>query len=253
MLTLQGVCAGYGAQEVVHDFSFSFEEGMNYCVMGPNGCGKTTLLRSVAGLIPHRGEIRVNGKEVARMKRRELAAHIAVMSQLHEVSFPYTVYDTVMMGRYRYASALIRPDGKDRESVERCLAVTGLTGLRDRPVDRLSGGQRQRVFLAHTLAQDPEIILLDEPTNHLDIRHQIELIDFLKRWSADGKHSVIGVFHDINLGLRFSENVLFMDDGRLLRHGQFSQVADRAFLTELFGIDIASYMTDTLEKWKHVD
>ena len=252
MLTLEHVCAGYGAREVVHDVSYTFESGRNYCIMGPNGCGKTTLLRAMSALIPHRGRIGLMGHEISRMKRRELAAHLAIMSQLHEVSFPYTVYDTVMMGRYRFSSGLSRRDGRDRASVERCLEITGLTQLRDRPVDQLSGGQRQRVFLAHALAQDPDLILLDEPTNHLDIRHQIELIDFLKEWSGDGKHSVIGVFHDVNLGLRFSEDVLFMKDGRLERAGKFSDCADRDFLTGLFGVDIAAYMTDTLQKWKEV-
>ena len=145
-----------------------------------------------------------------------------------------------------------QPSAEDREMVERCLQSVRLDGLRDRRIDELSGGQRQRVFLAQALAQDPEVILLDEPTNHLDVRHQVELIDYLHRWSADGRHSVIGVLHDINLALRLTENAVFMRDGRIERAGRFEQIADAAFLRDVYETDIAGYMRDSFEKWRHV-
>ena len=156
------------------------------------------------------------------MKRRDLATRVAVMSQINNVYFSYTVYDTVMLGRYQHMKGRLfgHPSASDKAVVEKCLASTGLLQHRDRQIDELSGGQRQRVFLAHALAQDPEIILLDEPTNHLDVRHQVELIDYLHDWTADGKHSVIGVFHDVNLALRLTDNVLFMREGRIVRQGE---------------------------------
>ena len=214
MLELKNVSAGYGGTDVLHDISCAFPQGGSYCVLGPNGCGKTTLLRAMSGLIPHKGQVLLDGQEITGMKRGVLASRIAVMSQINSVYFPYTVYDTVMLGRYQHMRGRLfgGPSQQDREAVERSLASTGLTEFRHRTLDALSGGQRQRVFLAHIIAQNPEIILLDEPTNHLDVRHQVELVDYLRQWSSDGHHTVIGVLHDVNLALRISRNALFMKE-----------------------------------------
>lgn len=254
MLSLRDVRAGYGEREVLHGITIDFATGQNYCILGPNGCGKTTLIRAIAALIPSSGEVLLDGAPIRKMKRREIAARIAVMSQVTQVYFPFTVYDTVMLGRYQHMSGKLfgRPSSEDRDMVERCLQSVRLDALRDRRIDELSGGQRQRVFLAQALAQDPEVILLDEPTNHLDVRHQVELIDYLHRWSADRRHAVIGVLHDINLALRLTENAVFMKDGRIERAGAFDEIADAAFLRDVYETDIAGYMRDSFEKWRNV-
>ena len=254
MLELKNVCAGYGDTEVLHDVSCAFSEGGCRCVLGPNGCGKTTLLRVMAGLIPHRGQVLLDGRDIAGMKRRELASRVALMSQINTVYFPYTVYDTVMLGRYQHIRGTLfsRPSKEDHNAVERCLEFTGLTDLRRRMLNELSGGQRQRVFLAHAIAQDPQTLLLDEPTNHLDVKHQVELIDYLHHWCEDGKHSVIGVMHDINLALRLSRNVLFMRDGRIVREGVFSEIADSDFLRSVYDMDLLAYMKESSELWREV-
>jgi iron complex transport system ATP-binding protein len=254
MLTLSHVFAGYNGLAVVHDVSATFETGKNYCLLGPNGCGKTTLLRAMAGMIDAKGEIRIDGKSVCGMRRRDIAAKIAVMSQITTLYFPYSVYETVMLGRYQHMRRTLfgQASERDRAVVRRCLDSTGLWDLRDRQIDRLSGGQRQRVFLAQALAQEPDLILLDEPTNHLDVKHQIDLIDALHEWTAGGTHSVIGVFHDINLALRLSENMLFMKDGVLVGNGTFSELASRAFLREVYDMDVAGFMRESLGKWADV-
>lgn len=254
MLKLKNVRAGYNGREVLHGITFDFQSGQNYCILGPNGCGKTTLVRAIAALIPSTGEIELDGRSIRKMKRRDIAAKIAVMSQVTSVYFPFSVYDTVMLGRYQHMSGRVfgQPTREDREMVEQCLRTVRLDQLRDQRIDELSGGQRQRVFLAQALAQNPEIILLDEPTNHLDIRHQVELIDYLHRWSADGRHSVIGVLHDINLALRLTQNTVFMKDGNIVGSGVFDQVADAAFLRSVYEVDIADYMRDSFEKWRNV-
>ena len=254
LLNLKNVSAGYNGEDVLHNISFGFEQGKNYCILGPNGCGKTTLIRAIAGLIDSTGEIEIEGTSIRKMKRRDIASQIAVMSQVTNVYFPYTVYDTVMLGRYQHMSGRLfsRPSPEDREMVEQCLCSVRLENLRDRKIDELSGGQRQRVFLAQALAQNPRLILLDEPTNHLDIRHQVELLDYLRKWSADGEHAVIGVFHDINLALRLTENVVFMKEGHIVGSGMFDQVADANFLNDVYETNITAYMMDSLEKWRRI-
>ena len=254
MLELKNVGAGYDGTEIVHGVNARFEAGESYVLLGQNGCGKTTLLRAMSQLIPHSGDILLDGTPIETMKRCDLAEKIAIMSQINELYFAYSVFDTVMLGRYphmkkRHATHSSR---EDRDCVERVLRSSGLWDMRDRSIDTLSGGQRQRVFLAHTLAQDPSIILLDEPTNHLDVKHQVELIDYLKHWICDGKHMVIGVFHDINLALRLSQNVLFMREGIIERQGRFTDIADRAFLTRIYGMDIAQYVRDSMAPWQHL-
>lgn len=254
MLRLKDLRAGYNGHEVLHGISFDFQTGQNYCILGPNGCGKTTLVRAAAALIESTGTLEIDGQSIRKMKRREIASRIAVMSQVTQIYFPFTVYDTVMLGRYQHMSGRMfgGPGREDREIVEQCLASVRLDGLRDRPIDELSGGQRQRVFLAQALAQNPQIILLDEPTNHLDVRHQVELIDYLHRWSADGRHAVIGVLHDINLALRLTENTVFMKDGQIVGSGVFDRVAGADFLRDVYETDIAGYMRESFEKWRNV-
>ena len=254
MLTLSHVYAGYDGGDVLRDVSASFETGGCYSVLGPNGCGKTTLLRSVCRMIDMRGDVLLDGRNVTSFKRAELAAQVALMSQLTTLYFPYTVEETVMLGRYRHMRGRLfaRPDKADRAAVECCLRMTDLTSLRGERIDRLSGGQRQRVFLAQTLAQEPRVILLDEPTNHLDVRCQLELIDALHAWCADGEHTVIGVFHDMNLALRLSERMLFLKDGAVAGFGCFSELVTGDFLQNVYGMDVAGYMRGALEPWMKV-
>ena len=254
MLELKNVSAGYGKTDVLHDISCTFTEGSCWCILGPNGCGKTTLLRVMAGLLPHSGQVLLDGQEISTRKRRELAGRIALMSQINTVYFPYTVYDAVMLGRYQHmkGSLLGSPSREDRESVERCLEYTDLSDLRSRMLNELSGGQLQRVFLARAMAQEPVTLLLDEPTNHLDIRNQVELADYLHHWCEDGKHTVIGVIHDINLALRLSRNVLIMREGRIMRKGNFSAIADSEFLYSIYGMDLLGYMREASKLWNSI-
>lgn len=251
MLEVSRLSAGYDGTDVLHKVSFSVKPGENLCILGANGCGKTTLLRAVAGLLPYSGEVTLDGRELRRMKRRELAAQIAVLSQTQTIYFSYTVWDTVMLGRYQHmrSGLFAAPTAADREVVEGCLRTTGLLDLRQRQLDTLSGGQLQRVFLARALAQQPRIILLDEPTNHLDLKHQVALVDHLREWSSDGEHTVIGVLHDVNLALRLSDRLLFLRDGRTMGLGSAAELLTAELLQAVYGMDVAGYMRDTLRKW----
>jgi len=252
MLTLRNVSAGYDGVPVVHEVAFELRAGDRLALIGPNGCGKTTLLRAIAGVLPYTGEIAVHGRPLSDLKRRERAGKIAMLSQVSGLYFAYSVFDTVMMGRYAHAAGglLALPTEADREKALACLEAVDLLSLRDRPITTLSGGQLQRVFLARTLAQEPEIILLDEPTNHLDLRYQIELMEYLQRWVAEGDRAIIGAIHDVNLGIHFCDKVLVMADGRVRAMGDTREVLTADLLVETYGAPVVAYMRESLGAWE---
>jgi iron complex transport system ATP-binding protein len=253
VLTLRNVCAGYGKGDVLHGIQFSLRPGDRLCILGANGCGKTTLLRVIAGLLPSRGAIALDGQAIAGMRRRTLAAHIALLGQIGDQYDPVTVYDTVMLGRYRFQKgALSRPSREDCAAVERCLEQVGLTSLRDRKLDSLSGGQRQRALLARTFAQEPRIILLDEPTNHLDLQAQFSLMESLRAWSEIPGHAVVGVLHDLTLALSLANCALLMKDGYALAHGPSQQVLTAEALRDTFDADVAGRLRAAYAQWSEM-
>ena len=254
MLTLRNVSAGYDGTDVIRNISLQVNRNENLLVIGPNGCGKTTLLKAIVKLLPFRGEIEFAGKPVRKMKHGDISRKIAVLSQSFGVYFSYTVFDTVMMGRYLHIKDRLwgLPSDTDKEFVIRCLEAVHLLSEKDREITTLSGGQLQRVFLARTLAQDPEIILLDEPTNHLDLKYQLELVEYLKEWSRHGNHAIVGVLHDLNLAMRLGDNIMVMKDGETQAYGKVCDVMTGCLLQSVYGIDITSYMTESLKMWEEL-
>lgn len=250
MLRIEHLSCGYGGDPVVRDVSFRVGEGERLCILGPNGCGKTTLLRALAGMLPSQGIIELDGEDLRALPARRRAQKLALMSQLSPAAFDYTVYEAVMLGRYAHQrrGLLAGESGADHKAVEDSLRLTGAWELRDRLVTRLSGGQLQRVFLARTFAQEPQAILLDEPTNHLDLRCQAELIDSLRAWASRPGRCVVGVLHDINLALSFAGSVLLLDHGSVLACEKVENF-DLALLNGLYGMDVRHYMKTTLQRW----
>lgn len=252
MLSFKNVSAGYNGKPVIEDINFSLKKGENLAIIGPNSCGKTTLLRAAAGIIDHQGEICLQGKALSGMKRKDIAEHIAMMSQINHVHFPYTIYETVMMGRYRFLRKNLfgKPSIKDRELVEETLEKTKLLDIANKKLNVLSGGQLQRVYLAHTLVQEPDLILLDEPTNHMDIKYQVDVVDFLRDWSQREGKAVVGVFHDINLAMELTDNLMFMKEGRVFGMGRAGELISKSFLEEIYDMDIVAYMLKSLSRWQ---
>jgi iron complex transport system ATP-binding protein len=223
-------------------------------VAGPNGCGKSTLLKAVARIIPCRGNIRLEGRELSSFSRKNLAKKIALLGQGAQIYFPYTVYDTVALGRYAHSAGFLKsPSKNDREFIMNIMERLGLYDDKDRMINELSGGQLQRVFLARTLAQDPDLILLDEPTNHLDLKHQVELLRYLRDWVREQHKTLIGVLHDLNLAFHFGDAVALMDEGRLKALGKPEAVLNGQALREIYGLDVRNFMLESLEKWRRAE
>jgi len=254
MLSLHNVSAGYGGVDVIKNISLQVKSNENLLIIGPNGCGKTTLLKTIVKLLPFRGEMEIDGRSVRKMNHGDISRKIAMLSQSFGVYFSYTVFDTVMMGRYLHVKdkLLGLPSDEDRECVTRCLEVLDLIHEKDREITTLSGGQLQRVFLARTLAQDPQIILLDEPTNHLDLKYQFELVEYLKEWSRKGNRTVVGVLHDLNLALRLGDTILVMKDGEIQAHGKPGDIVSSGLLSRVYEMDVTGYMTESFHRWSNV-
>ena len=250
MLEIKNLYTGYDKKEIIKNINFNVKRGENLCIVGPNGCGKSTLLKSIANIIEYKGNIKVDGKEVSELSRLELAKKIGLMSQITQLYFPYTVYDTISLGRYAYSKgAFARLSAKDVEIIVDSMKKVGIYELKDKMITELSGGQLQRVFLARVFAQNPDVILLDEPTNHLDFKHQIELLENLKDWVKNNNKIVVGVLHDLNLVQYFADKVLILKDGKEVDYGLTEDIFNGCTLNEVYGIDIKDFMKNILQKW----
>ncbi|MBZ4670142.1 MAG: iron transporter ATP-binding protein [Oscillospiraceae bacterium] len=252
MISVENLSCGYNDFDVANGISFSCQKGEFLTIAGPNGCGKTTVLRALAGFLPYRGNIKLNGAELSSLKRKDISSQIAFMQQISEVYFPYTVFETVSLGRYVHLSKnpFSSFTKKDEGIVLECLEKTGILEIKDKPALELSGGQLQRVFLARVFAQEPKIILLDEPTNHLDLRFQLELAKVLKEWVSNEERAIIGVFHDLNLSMELSDKVLLMENGKIADYGPPQKVFFGEQINSVYGLNIKNYMKESLAKWE---
>jgi len=257
MLEVKNLSAGYGGgaikdcADVICNINFKAERGESLCILGPNGSGKSTLLKSIARIIDYRGCVLMNGEDIRAVSRKELAKKIALLTQSAQVFFPYTVYETVSMGRYAYSQSILKNlSAEDRTVIEDILKKLDIWNSKDCMIDELSGGELQRVFLARTLAQSPDLILLDEPSNHLDLKHQIELLKFLKVWVKENDKTLISVFHDLNLARLFGDTAIVLNNGTLAASGKIEGVLNSGILSNVYGVDIRGFMRESLEKWK---
>ena len=250
-LTIQNLSVGYGKEPVLQQVNLGVAEGEKLAIIGPNGCGKTTLLKAVAQLLPYEGRIRLKAGEVSGLKARELAKWVALLMQSSQPYFPYRVEESVAMGRYAHQKGWFDTETEeDKRAVERALNAVGLGDLKEAMTDQLSGGQLQRVHLARAFAQEPKIILLDEPTNHLDLKYQLELLMHLDNWVGEQGRSVVAVLHDLSLVRSFADRVALLYQGGVYAYGEPAQVLTRENLLHCYGMDVYGYMEETLARWQ---
>lgn len=240
MKEILGMCnlaAGYKAKLVLENISLTVNGGQFVSVVAPNGTGKSTLLKTIAGVLPPlAGSISVQGQAIGHFGRRELAQHIAVVGS--EVATPnYRVRDMVAMGRFAHLSRFSGPSAADQEIVQRAMEDVKIADKQHCLCDELSQGERQKVIIARALAQQPELLLLDEPTAHLDICNQFSILQLIKNLGRDKDIAVIAVLHDINLALQFSTELLFLKNGGILAYGTPQQTATPAILKQLYGME----------------
>ena len=238
ILQAQQLDIGYGATRIVQDLSFSPPPGKVTALIGPNGYGKSTLLKAFARILtPQAGSLSLDGKAYRDLSARDLARKVAFLPQVLPIPEGVSVRQLVAYGRSPHNSLWGRLSGADQHSVEQALQRMELETLADRPLSDLSGGQRQRAWLAMILAQDAAIVLLDEPTTYLDISHQVELLDLMRALSAEGK-TVITVLHDINQACRYADHLAVMQAGRLVASGTPGDVLNAELVCRVFDVQV---------------
>ena len=253
MIKVDNISVYYNKFKALNNISFTLKKGENLSIIGPNGCGKTTLLKCIINNINFSGNIYINDKNIKTIKRKELAKEIGMLSQLMSISFNYTVFDTVMMGRYVHQDKFYINNNKNDENIVlEALKTVGMINFKDKFISNLSGGQLQRVFLARLIAQDPNIVLLDEPTNHLDFKYQIELIEFLKEWGKKYNKTILGVIHDINLAMVLTDNMMVLENGCIKSFNKSDNILKTNILNEVYNINIKEYMIKSLKKWESI-
>ena len=230
---------GRATSAVLERVSCAVAPGRLVAVAGPNGSGKTTLVRALTGLTPlEAGEVLVEGRPLERWSRGELARVLGVVPQREEIAFPLLVEETVLLGRYARLGPLAAPSRADRLAVQAALERCDVAGLARRPVDSLSGGEWQRVRLARALAQEPRALVLDEPTASLDVRHEMELLELVRRL-VDGGMAGLVITHQLNLAARFADRMLLLDRGRVAAEGSPAEVLTRETLGRVFEWPVA--------------
>ena len=245
-ITCKNMSAGYGKNKILSDINLVINPGEKVFIGGANGSGKTTLLRVLSGLIPHEGEVLIDGKEVSSMRRKDIAKLIALMPQTNEIYFPYTVNETVLLGTYATSgNSLFGTDPKAAQFAIKCMEDCGVLEFKDRHLDELSGGQLQRVLLARTFAQKSPFLFLDEPGNNLDIKYRAELCDKLNSWAAgktgDIDNTLVAVFHDLEQARRCCTRAVMLKDGKVIFDGGIDEGLMPGMLMEVYDFDVASY------------
>jgi len=259
VLHIDRVSAGYEKLQVLREVSFDVRRGEIVALLGPNGCGKTTLLRVIGKLIlPVSGTVQVSGRDIASTSGSELSKIVASVSQVHHTTFPFTALDILLTGRMPYVSVFSSPGADDIRFCQEVLDWFGIRHLEKKPISKLSGGERQLVMIARALAQEPRVLLLDEPTTYLDLRNQIKVLDTIYQQARAQDLTVLMTIHDPNQAFAYADRAVLLrklaalegsdpeaattarQDGRtsMIATGSPADVLTPVNVAEAYGVDV---------------
>ncbi len=237
LLEAQSLSVSYGNGDIVRGVDLVIPDGGFTAIVGPNACGKSTLLRALARLLPpSQGTVLLDEKPISAQPSRHVARRLALLPQAQTMPEGLRVRDLVARGRFPHQTFFRRWSDADEEAVTKALAVTDTSDIADRLVDQLSGGQRQRVWIATMLAQDTPIVLLDEPTTFLDLTHQIEVLELCDGLRREGR-TVVAVLHDLGLAARYATHMVAMSNGQISAQGTPAEVVTPEVIRDTFGLE----------------
>ena len=238
IVRLESAAFSYGEQKIFSDISLSVSKGEVICILGANGCGKTTLLECLDGTLRlKRGKVYLHDNDISKLTPTEIARRMGFVFQEHSAPFAFTVIEVALLGRAPHLGLFSSPSARDHVIAERALDMVGMLHLKEKPYTQISGGERQLVLIARTLTQEPEIVLLDEPTSHLDFKNQTLILRMVNKMAEHGL-TVIMTSHLPNHALQYSTKVALMNDGKFLAVGSPEEVMTEANLRDTYGIDV---------------
>lgn len=235
---------------LVNHVSFEVRQNDRLMIVGPNGAGKSTIIHAISQEVPYLGNIYFDGKDMSKMKPKDIARKIGFLSQHNVVNYSFTVEEIVELGRYTHSHDLFFKSADDKIHIEEALEMTGLKDKRHQSVLTLSGGEIQRTFLAQLLAQDPEVLILDEPTNHLDIQYQTQIFSLIDQWVTSKKRAVVAVVHDLSLASFYGNKFLLIDEGNVVSYGNREEVLSSKHLDKTYQMDVYKWMQTLYKEWK---
>lgn len=237
MIEVRQLTKQYGGKHVVDNVSLHIGKGKITSFIGPNGAGKSTLLSMISRLTSKdAGEVYIEGKEISQCKSADLAKQISILKQSNHINVRLTVRELVSFGRFPYTQGKLTPE--DWRLVDEAIAYMELQELQHKYLDQLSGGQNQRAYIAMVIAQNTEYVLLDEPLNNLDMRHSVQIMKVLRRLVDELGKTVIIVIHDINFASCYSDYIVALKNGKVIREGATDEIIDSAVLKEVYDMDI---------------
>lgn len=238
ILEVENLCVSYKNKDVLKGINLGIGKGNIYSIIGPNGCGKTTLIRAMSRSIKAKnGKVLLDGINILEMKHRAIAKKMAILNQNNNINNDLTVKKLVQYGRYAHQDWWKGLDSRDDEIVEWAMEKTGVTNLENRRVHTLSGGERQRTWIAMAIAQKPKILLLDEPTTYLDINHQLEVMELISKLNMEEGITIVMVLHDINHAARYSDELIVIDDSKIYSKGDPWSILASEVLEKVFKVE----------------
>jgi iron complex transport system ATP-binding protein len=239
LIDIRGVSLQYSDRQVINRVTMQVDQGEFFVIIGPNGAGKTTLLKALSGLHALvEGDIHVHRRPIASYSKKELARTLALVPQQINADFPFTVAETVLMGRYPHLGLLAVEGKQDLKLAEQAMEFTEVSHLAGRRLCQLSGGERQRVIIARAICQQSKILLLDEPTASLDPAHQLRIMDLMERLRHEALVTVVMVSHDLNLASSYADRLLLLKDGEVEKIGTPQQVLTSEQLSQSYGCSL---------------